>query len=212
MTATPSTTSRAPCIGAPLLALLDRYAVRFPQDRDRADDDPSVRRGRTPIASSAPAARATSPARPGSRRPMASRRCWSCIASSARGSSPAAMPTAIPIPPRSPVAKRRRSRGSRALRLIDWWRDGSASPQPFDVDVHRIPARGGDPEHLHLDIRFLMVADPAEPAARERRVGRGALGAAGPHRRFQPRAEPAAHGRAGGRATQRRCYPAGSGR
>ncbi len=28
----------------------------------------------------------------------------------------------------------------------------------FDVDVHRFPARGGDPEHLHFDLRFLFVA------------------------------------------------------
>jgi 8-oxo-dGTP pyrophosphatase MutT (NUDIX family) len=52
--------------------------------------------------------------------------------------------------------------GLTSLRLIDWWRDGSPSPQPFDVDVHRIPARPGEPEHVHLDIRFLLVADPAE--------------------------------------------------
>ncbi|MFT3831606.1 MAG: NUDIX hydrolase [Opitutaceae bacterium] len=33
----------------------------------------------------------------------------------------------------------------------------------FDVDRHRIPARGGIPEHWHLDLRFLVEADPAEP-------------------------------------------------
>ena len=33
----------------------------------------------------------------------------------------------------------------------------------FDVDVHRIPARGAVPEHWHLDLRFLIEADPAEP-------------------------------------------------
>ena len=53
--------------------------------------------------------------------------------------------------------------GLESLRLIDWWRDDSPSPQPFDVDVHRIPARPGEPEHLHLDIRFLLVAVPDEP-------------------------------------------------
>jgi 8-oxo-dGTP pyrophosphatase MutT (NUDIX family) len=33
----------------------------------------------------------------------------------------------------------------------------------FDVDRHRIPARGAEPEHWHFDVRFLIEADPAEP-------------------------------------------------
>ena len=33
----------------------------------------------------------------------------------------------------------------------------------FDVDRHRIPARGAEPEHWHYDVRFLIEADPAEP-------------------------------------------------
>lgn len=28
----------------------------------------------------------------------------------------------------------------------------------FDVDIHPIPARGGDPEHLHFDIRYALQA------------------------------------------------------
>jgi 8-oxo-dGTP pyrophosphatase MutT (NUDIX family) len=32
------------------------------------------------------------------------------------------------------------------------------SPEIFDVDVHVIPARKQDPEHLHFDIRFAFVA------------------------------------------------------
>ena len=44
------------------------------------------------------------------------------------------------------------------------------APAPFDVDVHVIPARKADPEHRHLDVRYLVVAanpdslkhDPAE--------------------------------------------------
>ena len=31
-------------------------------------------------------------------------------------------------------------------------------PIPFDVDIHTIPARGTEPEHLHLDVRFLVRA------------------------------------------------------
>ena len=32
----------------------------------------------------------------------------------------------------------------------------------FDLDIHPIPARGGFPEHLHYDIRFLFEADRNE--------------------------------------------------
>lgn len=31
-------------------------------------------------------------------------------------------------------------------------------PAPLDVDVHGIPGRPGEPAHLHLDVRFLVVA------------------------------------------------------
>jgi 8-oxo-dGTP pyrophosphatase MutT (NUDIX family) len=31
-------------------------------------------------------------------------------------------------------------------------------PGPFDLDVHRIPATGTTPEHLHFDVRFLFRA------------------------------------------------------
>jgi 8-oxo-dGTP pyrophosphatase MutT (NUDIX family) len=39
------------------------------------------------------------------------------------------------------------------------------APRPFDVDVHEIPAREGEPAHLHLDLRYLLLADGGEPAA-----------------------------------------------
>ena len=32
------------------------------------------------------------------------------------------------------------------------------SPEIFDVDVHEIPARKGEPAHLHYDVRFALVA------------------------------------------------------
>ena len=32
------------------------------------------------------------------------------------------------------------------------------APCPFDLDVHVIPARKSDPEHWHLDVRFLWRA------------------------------------------------------
>lgn len=31
-------------------------------------------------------------------------------------------------------------------------------PRPIDLDIHAIPARGAEPEHLHLDVRFLAQA------------------------------------------------------
>jgi 8-oxo-dGTP pyrophosphatase MutT (NUDIX family) len=33
-----------------------------------------------------------------------------------------------------------------------------SAPRPLDVDVHHIPARGGEPAHRHLDLRYLVVA------------------------------------------------------
>ncbi|MEA2690050.1 MAG: hypothetical protein QOD51_2657 [Candidatus Eremiobacteraeota bacterium] len=33
----------------------------------------------------------------------------------------------------------------------------------YDVDVHAIPARPGEPAHDHYDVRFALEADPAEP-------------------------------------------------
>lgn len=30
----------------------------------------------------------------------------------------------------------------------------------IDLDIHSIPARGDEPEHLHLDVRFVVLAQP----------------------------------------------------
>ena len=49
----------------------------------------------------------------------------------------------------------REESGLTRLRLLD--------EKVFDVDAHRIPARGAVPEHWHFDLRFLIEADPAEP-------------------------------------------------
>lgn len=38
-----------------------------------------------------------------------------------------------------------------------------ASPRVFDVDSHWIPERKGVPAHWHHDLRFHLIADPAEP-------------------------------------------------
>jgi 8-oxo-dGTP pyrophosphatase MutT (NUDIX family) len=41
------------------------------------------------------------------------------------------------------------------------------APRPFDLNVHRIPPHGDEAEHVHLDVRFLLVGrgDPCEGAA-----------------------------------------------
>jgi ADP-ribose pyrophosphatase YjhB (NUDIX family) len=41
--------------------------------------------------------------------------------------------------------------------------EGEALPTPFDIDIHAIPARRDEPEHLHYDVRYLLVADDDEP-------------------------------------------------
>lgn len=42
--------------------------------------------------------------------------------------------------------------------------DLAIDPRVVDLDVHAIPARPGEPEHLHLDTRFLVHAPPeADP-------------------------------------------------
>lgn len=43
--------------------------------------------------------------------------------------------------------------------------DGLAVVTPaIDIDVHTIPARPGEPEHLHLDVRYLVLAPPGATA------------------------------------------------
>jgi ADP-ribose pyrophosphatase YjhB (NUDIX family) len=42
-----------------------------------------------------------------------------------------------------------------------------AAPRPFDLDIHEIPERSGEPAHWHLDVRYLFVGrgDPCAGAA-----------------------------------------------
>jgi 8-oxo-dGTP pyrophosphatase MutT (NUDIX family) len=35
-------------------------------------------------------------------------------------------------------------------------------PTIFDIDVHTIPTRANEPEHLHYDVRYLLTADANE--------------------------------------------------
>jgi len=42
------------------------------------------------------------------------------------------------------------------------------SDEIFDLDVHVIPSRKKEPEHLHYDIRFLFCADDSKPLVVQR--------------------------------------------
>jgi 8-oxo-dGTP pyrophosphatase MutT (NUDIX family) len=37
-------------------------------------------------------------------------------------------------------------------------------PEPLDLDIHPIPEHGAEPAHLHLDVRFLVLAPPGAVA------------------------------------------------
>lgn len=41
------------------------------------------------------------------------------------------------------------------------------APRPFDLDIHEIPDRPGEPAHFHLDVRYLLVGrgEPCDGAA-----------------------------------------------
>jgi 8-oxo-dGTP pyrophosphatase MutT (NUDIX family) len=43
----------------------------------------------------------------------------------------------------------------------------TTAPRPFDLDVHEIPERPGEPRHWHLDVRYLLVGvgEPCEGAS-----------------------------------------------
>jgi 8-oxo-dGTP pyrophosphatase MutT (NUDIX family) len=61
----------------------------------------------------------------------------------------------------------REAREESGMHAFDWIGEpgARARPVPIDVDVHRIPARRGEPEHEHHDIRFLLVARPGQELA-----------------------------------------------
>jgi 8-oxo-dGTP pyrophosphatase MutT (NUDIX family) len=50
----------------------------------------------------------------------------------------------------------------------------SSAPRPLDVDVHTIPARKDEPEHEHLDVRYLVVAKNPEALAHDPGESHGA--------------------------------------
>jgi 8-oxo-dGTP pyrophosphatase MutT (NUDIX family) len=61
---------------------------------------------------------------------------------------------------RSALREAREETGLRVLLHPD-------APRPLDVDVHVIPARKSEPEHRHLDVRYLVVAENPEDLAHD---------------------------------------------
>lgn len=49
-----------------------------------------------------------------------------------------------------------------------------SAPRPIDVDVHVIPARKTEPEHRHLDVRYLVVAKNPDALAHDPNESHGA--------------------------------------
>ncbi len=56
---------------------------------------------------------------------------------------------------RAALREAREESGLASLRFVD--------DAIYDLDVHSIPARPGEPAHDHYDVRFALEADPGEP-------------------------------------------------
>lgn len=59
--------------------------------------------------------------------------------------------------PRVEAVALREAREESGMEDFDWVRTGGEL-LPVDVDVHDIPAAGGEPRHQHHDVRFVLVA------------------------------------------------------
>ena len=64
--------------------------------------------------------------------------------------------------PDTPAVALREAREESGLAKLEFAQRDSLGPVPFDVDVHVFPARGGEPAHLHHDVRYLLLAAPGE--------------------------------------------------
>lgn len=71
-----------------------------------------------------------------------------------------------PIPHETAMREAEEESGLASLNFLNYWKllaPITEHPLPFDIDIHKIPARKGEPEHFHYDIRYLVLADPAKP-------------------------------------------------
>ncbi|MEZ6037707.1 MAG: NUDIX hydrolase [Planctomycetota bacterium] len=62
----------------------------------------------------------------------------------------------------SALREAREESGMHEFALLQW---AGAELVPLDLDVHPIPARRDEPEHLHWDVRFLLRAAPGQALA-----------------------------------------------
>ncbi|MCB9878472.1 MAG: NUDIX hydrolase [Planctomycetes bacterium] len=62
----------------------------------------------------------------------------------------------------SALREAREESGMARFEVLRW---AGAELVPLDLDVHPIPARGAEPEHLHWDVRFLLRAAPGQELA-----------------------------------------------
>lgn len=60
---------------------------------------------------------------------------------------------------RSALREAQEESGMERFTFVPWC---GAECVPLDLDVHAIPARKGEPEHLHWDLRFLLQAEPGQ--------------------------------------------------
>lgn len=78
--------------------------------------------------------------------------------------------------PRAALREAREESGLPDLRFLPYEKTlglDLASPLPFDLDIHKIPDRPGEPGHLHYDVRFLLITGTPErfrPCAESRRL------------------------------------------
>lgn len=56
----------------------------------------------------------------------------------------------------------REAREESGLERLVPWRPAAGAVRLLDLDVHPIPAHGGEPAHDHHDLRFLLLAEPGQ--------------------------------------------------
>jgi 8-oxo-dGTP pyrophosphatase MutT (NUDIX family) len=148
----------------PLLELLDRYAARHPEERACAERIRALVRARADcFERSCPPGHVTGSAFVVSadlRRVLLVHHRkldrWLQPGGHADGESDVA---------RVALREAEEETGLTGLRFLG--PDGApGEPVPFDLDVHEIPARPGEPAHEHHDVRFLLAAAPGAEDAR----------------------------------------------
>lgn len=150
--------SCAPVHREPLLRLLDRYLERWPSDRAVVERFRAFVRSRPDcFERTCPPGHITASAwilsAEGDRFLLTHHRKldrWLQLGGHADGD---------PDPARVALREAREESGMERFAFAD---ESELAPIPLDLDVHAIPAHGGDPAHLHYDVRYLLVAAPGQ--------------------------------------------------